>query len=527
MGNREYWKNREEKARQNRIRDEEAYNRELRKIYAYMTDIASKEVAGFYSKYAKAEGITLAEAKQRLSAADIAEYARKAERYVPEKDFSDKANEEMRLYNAMMSINRLEMLKSSIGLGMVEGFDKMDKSMREGLTQAAIKEFERQAGILGQTVIAPLEAAQAIVDSSFHNATFSERIWLHQDMLRSELEKVLTEGLIMGVNSRVLARHISKVFGASQKDAERLMRTEISRVCTEAQKLSYERNGYEQYEIVCEPTACDQCMPLNGELFFTKDMRAGDNAPPFHPNCHCTTCAYEDLEAFEKWLDYKDNGGEDSWEEWKQRIDNDEDKKSDYKTVIPSKPLSQDAIRILNESDPVKQMKIINDMLDRYNLPKTNWSGRVMINKKQKQLGRYYRATGDIVLRPDSPIKTRIHEALHARTSYNKDGFIESFINKSINEAVVEYLAEWICRDNGIQYKETYTNSTRALGSIIDTLRVDDYKFAKTLFEIPFVDRYDWLSNMVDIAIDSNEYTAYEKIVLTENMDNLYGKIKK
>lgn len=281
-----------------------------------MTDIASKEIAGFYSKYAKAEGITLAEAKQRLSAADIAEYARKAEQYVPDKDFSDKANEEMRLYNAMMSINRLEMLKSSIGLGMVEGFDKMDKSMREGLTQAAIKEFERQAGILGQTVIAPLEAAQAIVDSSFHNATFSERIWLHQDMLRSELEKVLTEGLIMGVNSRVLARHISKVFGASQKDAERLMRTEISRVCTEAQKLSYERNGYEQYEIVCEPTACDQCMPLNGEHYFTKDMRAGDNAPPFHPNCHCTTCAYEDLEAFEKWLDYKDKGGEDSWEEW-------------------------------------------------------------------------------------------------------------------------------------------------------------------------------------------------------------------
>jgi len=395
-----------------------------------MTDIASKEIAGFYSKYAKAEGITLAEAKQRLSAADIAEYARKAEQYVPDKDFSDKANEEMRLYNAMMSINRLEMLKSSIGLGMVEGFDKMDKSMREGLTQAAIKEFERQAGILGQTVIAPLEAAQAIVDSSFHNATFSERIWLHQDMLRSELEKVLTEGLIMGVNSRVLARHISKVFGASQKDAERLMRTEISRVCTEAQKLSYERNGYEQYEIVCEPTACDQCMPLNGEHYLTKDMRAGDNAPPFHPNCHCTTCAYEDLEAFEKWLDYKDNGGEDGWEEWKngdnirdievygENPSNSIDYASAYNLANGNGKLINDLLsgqpdRVCNAVET-----ILND--ERYGLPESHWRKKTNIGSVESMGNKLGIKEYDcsITIREDQRynIKVFIHENLHARS---------------------------------------------------------------------------------------------------------------
>ena len=70
----------------------------------------------FNAKYATKEGISLAEAKRRVSKLDIEEYGRKAAKYVKEKDFSDQANEEMRLYNATMKINRLELLKANIGL---------------------------------------------------------------------------------------------------------------------------------------------------------------------------------------------------------------------------------------------------------------------------------------------------------------------------------------------------------------------------------------------------------------------------
>ena len=51
----------------------------------------------------------LAEAKRRVSKLDIAAYQRKAKRYVADKDFSKQANEEMRLYNLTMKVNRLEM----------------------------------------------------------------------------------------------------------------------------------------------------------------------------------------------------------------------------------------------------------------------------------------------------------------------------------------------------------------------------------------------------------------------------------
>lgn len=263
-----------------------------------MADIATKEINGFYSRYATKEGITLAEAKRRISTADIAEYAKKAEKYVPDKDLSDKANEEMRLYNAMMSINRLEMLKSSIGLGMVEGFDELDQAMQEHLTEAAMAEFERQAGILGATVRDPRAAARTIVNSSFHNATFSERIWMHQDMLRSELDKLLQEGLIKGESSLKLARHLQKAFGASQRDAERLMRTEMSRVYTEAQKESYEDAGYEDYTYIALGDACEICSPLDGKHFKVKQMRVGENAPPMHPNCRCSTAPWMDRQTY-------------------------------------------------------------------------------------------------------------------------------------------------------------------------------------------------------------------------------------
>ena len=70
---------------------------------------------------------TLAEAKKRVSELDIKAYERKAEKYVRDKDFSEETNAEMRLYNATMKINRLEMLKANIGLELVDGFNDLQK----------------------------------------------------------------------------------------------------------------------------------------------------------------------------------------------------------------------------------------------------------------------------------------------------------------------------------------------------------------------------------------------------------------
>lgn len=316
----EYWAERERENLEKNLKTEAEYYKEIENIYKYTMDQIQKEIDSFYAKYASKEGITIAEAKKRVSKLDVEEFSRKAKKYVEEKNFSKQANEEMRLYNLTMKVNRLELLKAQIGLELVAGFDELQQFFEEKLNERTMEEFQRQAGILGYTILDNEKMAEAIVNASFKNATFSERIWTHQELLRAELEKLLRTGLLQGRNPRELARQLRNVFNASVFNSERLLRTELARVQTEAQKQSYIRNGFDQYTYISSGDfkVCALCKPLNGRHFDVEKMMPGDNAPPMHPLCRCSTAAYIDDKAYEDWLSgYKDHGL--SYADWKAK----------------------------------------------------------------------------------------------------------------------------------------------------------------------------------------------------------------
>ena len=304
-----YWEKREKEALKNYVKDEAEYNRQIEEIYKNMLDACQREINSFYGRYASKEGISINEAKKRVSQLDIQAYERKAKRYVREKNFSAEANEEMRLYNLAMKVNRLEMLKANIGLELISGHDELQKFMAEILKGRTEEELRRQAGILGETITNNAQKAESIVNASFHNATFSQRIWMHQNELKAELSKLLQSGLIQGKNPRVLARDLVKLFGVARKAAELLMITELARVQTDAQKKSFERNGYEQYTFICNDGACDVCKKLNGKHFKVDQMQIAKNAPPMHPRCRCSTAAYSDRAEYEEWLAFLEAGG--------------------------------------------------------------------------------------------------------------------------------------------------------------------------------------------------------------------------
>lgn len=325
MNSEKYWRKREEEALQHYITDEKEYDKEISRIYDNMLDRINSEISSFYGRYASKEGITIAEAKKRVSKLDIAAYERKAKKYVKEKNFSDKANEEMRLYNLTMKVNRLEMLKANIGLEMIAGHAELEEFMEEILKGRTMEELERQAGILGKTVRGNAQKAHTIVNASFKNATFSDRIWMYQDLMKSDLNKLLQQGMIQGKNPRVLARDIEFYVNGRAKErkgakyyAERLMRTELARVQTEAQKQSFDANGFAEYKFLANSGCCDICHAINGKVFKVKDMMPGTNAAPMHPNCRCSVCAHSDRAEFEKWLEYKEKGGSMSLEQFKQ-----------------------------------------------------------------------------------------------------------------------------------------------------------------------------------------------------------------
>ena len=313
----DYWREREEEQRKHNIEEEKAYRKEIDKIYKQMVSEIDKQIYAFYARYASQNAISMAEAKKRADKLDIEAYAEKAKKYVKEKDFSTQANREMKIYNLTMKANRLELLKAQLGLELCAGSDEIQSFMEEKLEGRTLEEIERQAGILGKSVLNNKKFAHSLVNASFHNATFSDRIWAQQANLRNELSNILTNALIAGRNPRDFIPQIRKRFDVTRSQANRLLVTELARVQTEAQMQSFKRNGFDEYTFLALGTACEVCKRIDGEHFKVEKANSGINMPPMHPNCRCSTSAYMDDEDYEAWLNsYKDHGL--SWDAWKQ-----------------------------------------------------------------------------------------------------------------------------------------------------------------------------------------------------------------
>ena len=290
----DYWRERESRQRTENIRNEAKTAERINRIFQSMQDSIQQEIEVFYQRYASKEGITLTEARGRVSRIDMEQYERLAKKYVEaahhgneDLAFSQEANDQMRLYNATMRINRLEMLKARCGIRAMEGYRDTERLINENLEERAYSEYSRLAGILGNSVQFNENMVRAIVNASYQNATWSQRLWNHQASLSSQIGTQLASGILAGKSSTVLAREIQKLTGGSTYACQRLMRTELRRVQTEAALQSMTDNGVAEYKYLVANgvNPCDECLALDGQVFKLSDMNVGKNAPPMHPQC--------------------------------------------------------------------------------------------------------------------------------------------------------------------------------------------------------------------------------------------------
>lgn len=289
MNSRDYWRKRELAHIEAMKAAQKDYGAEFARINERAIRNIEKEIEAFYGRYAEKEGISISAAKKKVTRMDVQAFSDKAAEYVKNKDFSEAANEALRLYNLTMKVNRLELLKSEIALELVNAGDEYHKYMWKVLTAESEAEVKRQAGILGKTLDNnDVKNAQKVVTGSWKNATFSERIWGNNASLKNNLDNLLTSGIIAGKHPTALARELRKQFDATKYEAERLMRTESSRIQGEIAISNYEKEGITEYEWVAEPSACDICAPLDGKRFKVRGAEVGNlNHPlfPMHPNC--------------------------------------------------------------------------------------------------------------------------------------------------------------------------------------------------------------------------------------------------
>ena len=301
-----YWEQREQKWIEQRIKNDNAYLNEMVKRYEELANSIQQQINGFYAKYASDTGLTMSEAVKKINSFDVKSFEETAAKMVAKKDFSQYANDRLKIYNATMKINRLEFLKSQLGLEITNATNKEELVFNDYLLKSYQDELKRQSGILGYHKNVDLkQSATTVVNASFHGATWSSRLWINQDVLKAKLDTLLSRAMIQGTNPKQmiasLRANIAKEINNTTSVIENLVVTESARVQDVAQMESLKSNDFKFCKWIAEPTACKRCREIaesNNEHGI--GVYRLDDVPmiPEHPRCRCSKAAY--------WVDEKD-----------------------------------------------------------------------------------------------------------------------------------------------------------------------------------------------------------------------------
>lgn len=288
-----YWLERAQNNIQLELEEDAKIAMELTRIITLMYSEILKEMLAFYAKYGTSEGLSIKEAKKRIDEFDVVAFEQKAKEYVENKDFSEKANKELKKYNTKMYVSREKLLKQQLDLIVVSSSAKVEKEIKDGLVNAIDREVERQSGILGADLELNDKSIKAIVNSKFGEVNWSQRLWYDMDLVRKEVERITTNVTTRGRHPYEYVPEFKKKTNATTHNAKRLLITESARVQTEAQKLSYKESVGEdgEYKFVAkiDKKTSKICRHHNDKTYKVKDMVPGVNAPPMHPFCRSTT----------------------------------------------------------------------------------------------------------------------------------------------------------------------------------------------------------------------------------------------
>ena len=223
-------------------------------------------------------------------------FQQKAKQYVENKDFSDKANAELRAYNTKMYVSREKLLQAQLGLIVTYAYAQIEQSMYNYMESAYYRALEQQAGILGETLQVSINDVKTIIFTPFEGHKWSTRLWSDMDVVRRHVQKTTRHVLLRGRHPYEFVKDLRKDTGATTYNMKRLLLTETARVQTLASKRHMlEEHGAEaEYQFVAkiDSKTTKTCRGLNDKIFKVKDMVPGVNAPPMHPFCRSAVVPY-------------------------------------------------------------------------------------------------------------------------------------------------------------------------------------------------------------------------------------------
>lgn len=318
--NSSYWKKRganEKRWITRNIKSDEEFNKQIELRYNKAIRQINADIESELLSLSNKNGIDINEVRGKVSTADIQSLEKLAKEVVQnaknarsglskelvDKDSLKDINERMRLYNATMRINRLELLKSKIGMYLVDLGATLDVDIKQHLQDEYMAEYSRQAGIMANDTVAfnasVMKTAFKTIMATTGGVNFSKRVWAEMDAMKAELDNQLTKAMIQGTNPRDVARKlkqfVSDDFAKKRYATERIARTESTRVHVVAQKEQFKKYGVDYVRWHAEPSACKICRAIvTHDDGYGSGVYTIDDVPylPAHPNCKCSLSAF-------------------------------------------------------------------------------------------------------------------------------------------------------------------------------------------------------------------------------------------
>lgn len=272
------------------------------------------QIEAWYVRYASNNGITLAEARKQLSAAELKELQWDVQEYIKygqENAMNQQWMKELENASARFHISRLEALKlrTQQSLEVVFGneLDSLD-GMVKRLYQSGYYHtcFEVQKGFNIGWEIGQIDERklQKVISKPWaaDGKTFSDRVWQSKTTMVNELHQQMTRTIIQGKAPDEAIKSMTKYLQNKTKNAKynagRLVMTEQAFISSAAQKDAFNDLDVEEFEIVAtlDSHTSDICREMDGKHFPMKDFQPGVTAPPFHVWCRSTTVPYFDDE---------------------------------------------------------------------------------------------------------------------------------------------------------------------------------------------------------------------------------------
>lgn len=225
---------------------------------------------------ANARGTTLLQEIERIYVVSYNEVVREIERLA--------ANANISTATEVWQYERLVDLERRLALNIEAMSTRMAISTEKALSSIYMGAAADFADMFGNEFIAPNEfQVKAVVNEVYYDSNYSERIWKHNSQLGGRIKTDIERLVATGENPQKIAATLQKDYNVAFSDAERLIRTEASRVYAQATEDSYKRYGIEENEFLAEPGACSVCKALDKKKF-----KVGEGPKnPQHPRCRC------------------------------------------------------------------------------------------------------------------------------------------------------------------------------------------------------------------------------------------------